>query len=173
MRPCLTKILPGRHVLHFHRSNVVRYYAEIDVKRGENTIEPKLEYFQMPSLSRRLVWGETPENRLRASEKFTYPVYDAENRKRTDTMEIELSIEIRKDAAQKDRHLFQYDWRIIRNQTVISQGRKSDTGTEEDSETRRFQQVLSSDPIHNFFISYYISSLSTEFTAGGEYKNLP
>ncbi len=106
----LTPIDPGRHVLHFDAGAVVRYYAEVDVERGENVLRPQYEYFELPGVkfSQSL---DGDELRIREfSKKIDYFTYVGGARVDHELLvDVELTSRALDDAAETVEHTIRWD----------------------------------------------------------------
>lgn len=93
MRNVVTDIRPGRHVLHWDFSTVLRYYSEIELSNGENHLEPIFKEFRLPdhTLSRNMT--EVQAYIETAQKQFTYQYYDSKNMIAEETLAMDMSIE--------------------------------------------------------------------------------
>ncbi|MFH1706747.1 MAG: hypothetical protein ABIF71_02375 [Planctomycetota bacterium] len=164
MRKCLTPVItPGRHVVHWDYSYVTRYIAEIDVAPGENFIEPKFQYLNLPSVSRHVSWSAEGPNHDEAQRTETYPVYTKDLTRTGNTVDMAITIDIAPDAANPEQVMFTYTWKLVLNGREISTGTLTETNPVANRETIRKQKVLYKDDYHYYALSYYIIGESTEF----------
>ena len=187
MRKVISKIPAGRHVLHWDRSYLVRYYADITVKRGENHIEPKFTYNCLPSLARHTSYFEEGENSegenskgenskgentVTASQSFTYFSYGEDNIRRENTADLQLSITIEKDIADENKLHFTYSWVIVVNGKELHRGDMKRENSMDNEETLRENTVVYQDDFLQFRVKYYIIRFSTELTVEGNFLKL-
>ncbi len=89
-RRLLVDLRPGRHVLHYDVAAPVRFYAQVDVARGENYLAPDFFESRLPTLYRYVASGDAPAEAVREG---TYVIFDAEGRRIDHTARIGLSVE--------------------------------------------------------------------------------
>ncbi len=168
MRNLLTGISPGKHVLHWDYSYMKRYYAEIDVERGENVIEPKFTDNCLPSLSRHISYSKD-ENTVETSSTFTYNVYGSGIESRLNTADLVISVAIEADQEDSENLIFTYDWHFSLNGEHLNSGPLTVTNRLSNDETVRRETVIYSDDYHYYSIRYYIIRNSTELEIGSGY----
>lgn len=172
MRSAISRIPAGRHVLHWEYSYLVRYYADIMVKRGENHIEPKFSYNCLPSLARHTSYSEEGENEETASRSYTYVSYDPDNTRQENTADLQLSITIEKDASEEKKLVFTYSWVIVVNGKEIHRSTMTRENVIDNDETLREETVVYQDDFLQFSVKYYIIRFSTELTVEGNFNKL-
>ena len=74
-RKLLVDMRPGTHVLHYDVADAVRYYAEIELERGENHVRADFAESRLPTLYRYRALGDEP---VEASREGTYFFYGSE-----------------------------------------------------------------------------------------------
>jgi class 3 adenylate cyclase len=90
-RRLLVDVSPGKHVLQYDVADPVRYYAEIDVQRGENHLDPQFTESRLPSLYRYVGLGDDPAE---ASREGDYVVYDRDNRRLEHHAAMSLAVRV-------------------------------------------------------------------------------
>lgn len=110
---------PGPHVIHYDVADAVRYYAALDVERGENRLEPEWRESRIPTISRRIELGD---ELLEASREGDFFVFDANNRRvdRSALLEITMDAAIADD--DPDELVVGMTWRITLDGAVVSDG---------------------------------------------------
>jgi class 3 adenylate cyclase len=168
LRPSLTKIAPGPHVVYYDVSNVVRYYADIDVKRGRNIIEPSFDYNQMPGLERSLSYAKGGDNVVEATETFKYRVYEGAVKTDAEAL-LHIVIRAKPDTSAPGKLFFDYDADVTLNGKEIARQHftADNTGTEQESRTVR--TTIYKDDYHYYSASYSVSGASTQFGVDGGY----
>jgi hypothetical protein len=167
MRKSLTKIPAGQHVLHYDVSGLVRYYAEISVKRGKNYIEPKFKYLGLPGLTKRLDMYDTNRDSVSGTKTCDYFIYDKNNVRHDRQAVINISVHAVKDTADTNKVDFLFKWNVTMDGKEISSGSTTDSNLITNEETkRRAETVLYEDDFHYMFYRYYMSRASAEFSIG-------
>lgn len=170
MRNALTRIPPGRHVLHYDVSYLVRYYAEIMVKRGENYIEAKFTYNGLPALCRRVTFSKDGKNRVEASKTEKYIVYNKKNNKKHEaTVDLNLSIEVKPDPLDEEKLVFTYTWKIVLDGKEINRDSITRTQVPSNPDTVREEIILHEDDYHYYSARFYISRYSSQLEIGAGY----
>jgi len=171
----LTAIVPGNHVMHYDRSVSSRYYFEFESKQGINYIEPNFKDHQLPALSRHLTWSEDKnKNHLEAQREVVYFTYDGNNRKLENTARIWLSQTISKKSPEGEPLTFTFEWKVERNDTVISKDKIVEIHSSKIRKTLRKKLIIYTDTYHFFMVKYYIirNSCDLEVRAGfSKYKD--
>ncbi len=108
-RRVLTEVGPGPHVLHYDVADAVRYYALIDLERGENHLRPEWEESRLPSLYRYRTLGDEP---VSATREGTYFVYDTDAERIDHTAEVSLSVDVA-PSVEPGVADASFSWRIV------------------------------------------------------------
>ncbi|MFP4384183.1 MAG: adenylate/guanylate cyclase domain-containing protein [Spirochaetia bacterium] len=121
LRASVTAIPPGEHVLHYDVSPLVRYYSRVEIKRGENIIEPYYDYYQLPGLEVRMELDGREEAVVNESKTVDYFTYDG--KKRIDRkVRFEIEIRSRMDPENKNSIIHTADWITVVDGQEIGSG---------------------------------------------------
>ena len=83
-----------------------------------------------------------------------------------------MSLKAELDPADSKRVKFTCNYTVLLNGTAVSQGTVEDRNLLEDSESHSVpEKVLWSDDFHYYYVSYYMSGGSAEFTVGSAFKD--
>jgi hypothetical protein len=173
LRPAVTGLAKGPHVVYYDVSNVVRYYAPIEIKRGRNVVETYFTYDQMPGISRSLLYEKNGKNLEEGSETSKYTVYDGLNKKEVEAV-ISVAIKARRDEADKKKVLFDYDVTLTLDGKEAARKHFTADNAGTQAEARSVTQTIYEDAFHYYYAKYYISGDSTQFDVSGsfiEYKD--
>lgn len=175
IRPLLTPLKAGHHLLSVDSSQIVRFFAPLDIKPGKNLIQVQFERDELPGISRRIEYAKDGENALKENTEQEYKSYDAQMVAKDNKANIQLALKAEPDPADDKRVKFTCDWTVLLNGSAISNGTITDTNLLADNEVRRVpQKILWSDDFHFYYLSYYMSGNSAEFTLEAnfaDYKN--
>jgi hypothetical protein len=106
-RRVLVDVSPGPHVLHYDVADAVRYYAEVEVVRGENYLTPDFVESRIPTLYR---YASVGDSAAQASREAAYVVYDLEGRSTEHQARIALSVAVTTDPARPDTAVSELTW---------------------------------------------------------------
>ena len=95
-RKLLVDMRPGTHVLHYDVADAVRYYAEIELERGENHVRPEFAESRLPTLYRFLALGDEP---VVGNREGTYFFYGSEGERLERAATLAISVDV-SDAPQ-------------------------------------------------------------------------
>ncbi|MFH1230544.1 MAG: adenylate/guanylate cyclase domain-containing protein [Planctomycetota bacterium] len=169
LRDSLTKIPVGDHIIYYDVSYVTRYYAEINIKRGKNIIEPRFKYNGMPGFSRYLTYTKDGKNRIEESAQQKYLIYDKNNKKREVTVDMHMVIEVRPDDKTTGKYIFDYYWGVTLDGKQISQKHVTDDNTGAGNESKYVKSIIHEDNYHYYYANYRISEATTELSIGAAY----
>jgi class 3 adenylate cyclase len=116
-RLLLADVRPGRHVLHYGVADAVRYYAELDVQRGENRIRPRWMESRIPTLMRRIELGDEP---VRATREGSFFVYGADAQRIDHDVVLEIALETASGDADADELVARLSWRLVLDGVVVA-----------------------------------------------------
>jgi len=108
-RRLLVDVSPGRHVLHYDVADPVRFYAELEVARGENYLAPDFFESRLPTLYRYLGLGDEA---VAASREERYVVYDAAGERIEHDARIALSVAVNPAAADPNTAVSELSWSL-------------------------------------------------------------
>lgn len=118
-RQVMLELRPGPHVVHYDVADAVRYYAELDVQRGENRIRPAWEESRIPTISRRIELGDTP---VEATREGTFFVYGRDNTRLQRHALLEISMDATQAESDPDELVVSMTWRVTLDGEVVSAG---------------------------------------------------
>jgi class 3 adenylate cyclase len=167
-RKSLLKIQPGKHLLQYDSHWQRKYYMEIEVKRGKNYIKPQFIENFLPSLSRRLEYSKENKS-LQAEEVFSYLLYDQNNRRSDHKAKIVLALKAAEDPQTKDQLNITYDWQVVLDGQVISQGQLQMRNQRSNPEAQSKIKVIYEDPFHYYYLKYYMQGNAAEAEIGAAY----
>lgn len=160
---------PGKHILHYDVNYITRYYAPIEIKRGENFIQPQFEESRLPNISLRI---EMPKNQANWSDKktqsFTY--FEYKNGERIDhTTNIVISIDGQRDdteqtVIQNIHWVITLDGKEITNKSIKVE---APYGTQ-DLTRAQPEEADYADDFHKFRHHYYGNYMFIDFTVTGD-----
>ncbi|HYD17839.1 MAG TPA: adenylate/guanylate cyclase domain-containing protein [Patescibacteria group bacterium] len=175
IRPLLTPLKTGHYMLFADRSQIVRFFAPFDVKPGKNLLEMKFDRVELPGMSRRVMFSPDEPAVVRDSQDTTYISYDADMKPHENKAHIDLEVKVEPDPADAKRLKFTCSWAVILNGKEITRDSVTDYNRADDPETHRPPwKTLWSDDFHFYYLSYYMSGNSAEFTLEAnfaDYKN--
>jgi hypothetical protein len=126
MRKVITPIPVGRHHLHYEVSAYVRYYADIEIKPGDNYLRPTFHYSSPPGLSRNLAWEEGQDNAYTFTQSEEYLTYDAAGNAVKNLGEVTLNIKLSRDPKNRQALVARFAWQISNHGRPLCQGSLED-----------------------------------------------
>jgi len=114
-RLLLADVGPGPHVLQYDVADAFRFYAELDVVRGENRIRPAWVESRIPTISRRIELGDEP---VRATREGPFFVFGPDNERVDHDVVLDISLEAVQAAA--DELVATMTWRITLDGAVVA-----------------------------------------------------
>jgi class 3 adenylate cyclase len=172
VRPVLTPLKAGHHLLWADSSQIVRFFAPFDVTAGKNLLEIKFERVELPSMERRIEYEEGAPNSLQESDDATYTSYDAQMNPHENTSHIEMSLKAEPDPEDAKKIKFTCAWTIVLNGKEIAKDSLTDRNLKDDGEGRKVApRVLWSDDFHFYYVSYYMSGSTIDVTIEANFAN--
>ncbi len=169
LRASLTQITPGRHIIYYDVSYMVRYYAAMDVKRGRNIIEPVFNYNELPELSRSLMFEKGAANRSEASETGKYLIYEKGKSKKDAEARIHFVIQAKRDPADREKIIFDYDVDVALNGREVARKHITAGNAAADTDGKTVSLTIYKDDYHYYYASYCVSGTSTQLDVGSGY----
>lgn len=167
IRPVLTPLKSGKHMLFADRSQIVRFFAPFEVKPGKNLLEIKFEREELPGMWRRVEF-DTEKNvpvTQKFSEDYEYTSYDADRKPKENKAHIDLDLTAERDPENDKRVKFTASWTVILNGQQLSKSSLTDYNMLDNPEVNRVApRILWSDDFHYFYLGYYMSGYAAEFT---------
>jgi len=168
IRSPLEPIKPGLHILQYDINAMSRYYAEIEVKRGANSLDPVFQNSYIPQSGNRLELGEKRRGEREELDKDTYFTY--QNKERKD-YEVTLWSQIKAEPKGEEGTIYNVHYKVIQNGTEIASGVETFTWEAKDDSVTRFDYIqIWSDDIHNFGIRGYYGPNYMDVTLGGQFN---
>ncbi|MDD1616279.1 MAG: hypothetical protein CG439_1417 [Methylococcaceae bacterium NSP1-2] len=154
-RQVLTNFKHGNHIVHYEVTHSERYYADITVDYGVNSIELKFKDLRLPSL-KKFVSALAKESSLSAKENFNYQLYGYNGEKIPVTGEISLQITSYPDDKDSDLIHDQYAGSLKINDKVYPIAQQAFTHKRSDPAAQRIEPVLIyQDDYHAYYYKYY------------------
>jgi class 3 adenylate cyclase len=154
-RQVLTNIKHGNHIVHYEVTHSDRYYADLAVDYGVNSIELNFKELRLPSL-KKFVSALAKENKLSTTESFNYQLYGYDGEKIPMTGEISLQITSYPDDKDSDLIHDQYAGSLKINDKVYPIAQQAFTHKRSDPEAQRIEPVLVyQDNYHAYYYKYY------------------
>ena len=148
-RRLLLDVAPGEHVLHYDVADPVRFYAELDVERGENHVSPAFVESRLPTLYRYIGLGDEP---VEAARGGSYLVYDTENQRVDHTVEMALSIELTSDPDDPGAAASTLSWSLDVDGTSVADEARTYSNPIEAGEPTVEEIELYADEYHRYWV---------------------
>jgi hypothetical protein len=174
IRPALTPLKAGHHLLWSDSSQIVRFFAPFDVQSGKNLLEIKFERVELPSMERRVEYSkdDPSENEVHESNDETYTSYDKDMTPHENTAHIDMALKAEPDPEDAKKVKFTCTYAVTLNGNVITQGTVTDRNMMEDGDSHSVpQKVLWSDAFHYYALSYYMAGTAGDFTLEANYAD--
>lgn len=169
-RRVLTDIKRGKHIVHYAVTDSDRYYAELDVNRGINTVELRFKELRLPSLLTR-VSSLAKENKLADQQAFNYVLYNNNGEKIPFAVELNLQLSSYVNSKQADLIDNAYSGSLKINDKVYVIAPQQFTHTLADTEAKRIDPVLVyQDDYHAYYYKYYAYKTTFEVDFYGVFK---
>lgn len=165
VRNALVPLEEGKHLLTVDISYIVRAFAPFEVKSGKNVVELRFERVQLPGVTRRVSLSEGEEHTAKETSDTTFASFGKDMKRQENTSRIVMELKAEPDPSDDKKAKFTCDWTVMLNGKAISQGTHTDTNRIDDTETRKPPaKILWSDDFHYYYLSYYMSGSTAEFT---------
>jgi class 3 adenylate cyclase len=148
-RRLLLEVGPGTHVLHYDVAPPVRYYAEIDVVRGDNYLRADFFESRLPSLYRYIGLGE---ERVEASREGDYVIYDRDHRRVEHHAAISLAVEVSPGEDEPGTALSRLSWSVTLDGATLAEDTRSYTHPVEATEASVEEIEVFSDDYHRYWV---------------------
>jgi class 3 adenylate cyclase len=170
-RKALIKISKGRHVLHYDINYRVKYFAEIDVKRGKNHIRAKFKECGLPSIGRHfsLNKGNSFQNEKKAERSYDYMFYDKQGKKQEHKADLSIVVKGARDPENAEQLRFVLSWKIILDEQVISEDEKIILQDPKKKERQDGTFILYKDDTHYYYAKFYILRTSANLDIDGAF----
>lgn len=123
-RKVLNKIKSGNYLIFYDVSRIVRFYAPLKVKRGKNHIKPDFKEYRLPSVHRMISLNKNNnfKDKVIATRTAEYTLFDKENKKILNSVEIEISVS--GEEVKSEKYEFTAEWNLSLNGKNICFGTK-------------------------------------------------
>lgn len=147
-RRLLLEVSPGRHVLHYDVADPVRYYAEIEVKRGENHLSPEFTESRLPSLYRYVGLGDEP---VAASREGDYVVYDRDNQRIEHHAAISIGVQVTPAAGDPGTAVSSLSWSMTLDGAEVANETRSYSHPVDAVDDSVEEAEIYSDDVHRYW----------------------
>ncbi len=169
LKKSVNDISPGRHVLHYIVSPIVRYYAEFEVKPGKNVVKIAFRQSYLPSLDIYYAHGDSP-NPATSHAENSYFLYDRKTLARVD---FDGKIDASVSSTQGDDGLTRFDieYAVTLNGKEVARDRLTVT-SETASQERVYQKelVLVDSLDHRYVLKTSTWGPSVQLSVGAEFE---
>lgn len=170
LKKSVNDIPPGRHILHYIVSPIVRYYAEFEVKPGKNVVKISFRQSYLPSLDIYYAHGDSP-NPATSHAEGSYFLYD---RKSLAQVDFDGKIDASVSSTQGDDGLTRFDieYAVILNGKEVARDRLTVT-SETASQERVYQKelVLVDSLDHRYVLETSTWGPSMQLSVGAEFND--
>ncbi|HVZ79202.1 MAG TPA: adenylate/guanylate cyclase domain-containing protein [bacterium] len=178
LRRCLTKIGPGRHLIHYDVSYITRYYSPITVAWGTNILKPHFEYFGMPGLEAQMGFEPKGKNERTFTNSTDYATYDDTLERHDHRAILTLSLKAASGdgapaaAGVKPHRTLDWtlEWTVAVDSAVVSSDKlmvEHDPAAAEPTEGKR---ELWGDARHKYVLSYRLSDTYAQAGIQAQYS---
>lgn len=169
MKELLTNVSRGRHILHYDVNYITRYYAEIDVKSGDNYINPRWQLSRLPNFNVRMNMGDKTQHSLNEQKQFEYFEYNAEGKRVDHIADIDIRINSQKDEVQQAYvHQVHYTITLDGKQVVDKTLQVLNAFDVKENARGKSTEPVYKDNFHKFNHRYYASVDDLDFTVTGD-----
>lgn len=159
----------GKHILHFDTSAYSRHFAEIEIKSGDNFIEPEYTRVNLPSVNVRV---SPKDNSYTQVVSEQYSLYDANGNKIP--MNANLQLETLSSYLEDQTVQHQIKYKIIMNGQLVHEGEIIDTKDPKNISMKRQKAIkVWEDDYQQFEIRYYLTREYADITLEGVFKTYP
>ncbi|MDA1104836.1 MAG: adenylate/guanylate cyclase domain-containing protein [Gemmatimonadetes bacterium] len=147
-RRVLLDVGPGRHVLHYDVADAVRYYAELDLERGENHVRVDFEESRLPTTYRYRALGDEPIEGTRQESYFFYD-RDGERVEHTTALFIRVAVEPSTEVGSMNAL---FSWRVDIDGVAVAEGSRNETRSVAAMDQLRDEFEVWSDEHHRYSV---------------------
>ncbi len=172
IRPVLTPLKKGHYLINVDSSQIVRFFAPLDIKPGKNLLQVKFQRDELPGMTRRIEYSKEGPNTLTESTDETYTTYDAQGQPQEKKAHIDMALKAELDSQNDQKVKFTCTYTVLVDGRAVAQGTVNDENMMDNSDpARKPQQILWSDDFHFYYLSYYMSSYAAEFNIEANYAD--
>ena len=171
LKKSITDIAPGKHVVHYVVSYMVRYYAEFTVKPGKNVIPIKFKESYLPGVDINYNVSSGGATAPSLTEEETYFLYDRKTRNRVDyTGKISADVSGQKTANGMVEFTVHYAVSI--NGKPVAEKTFTVTGDPKATEwTHVPEEVIYAEGDHYYFLRYEHVGETIQVSVGASFKD--
>jgi class 3 adenylate cyclase len=165
----LSKLKPGRHLLNTTDHYLSRYFSILEIKNGENLIEPQFIGSRMPTLNLRTSFEEGEDTHFDTKKEEDSFIYFNEA---LEQVNVDSVLRLDTSAERTEENMIQWtiDWSAQVNDQVIS-GQETWSHPADQSETTRKERfTLWAGPFFDFEIRWYSSRETIDISLEGSWK---
>jgi class 3 adenylate cyclase len=168
-RKSLIDIPKGHHVLHFDVSAATRYYAEVDVERGKNFLEPVFNAVRLPSFNHRqgIEEGNNQSSNKTKSYEYYYFV-DGVKIEYKSSIDLDLNSQLVEENANSIEHEISITIKI--NGTIFTKNITDVYDINEKNSKRIEDGIIFEDDFHKYVVSYYLTSTVVDISVRSYFK---
>ncbi len=166
----LVPIQPGRHIVHFVVSDLVRYFHEFEVSAGENFLPVQFTRSELPSAQVNLFLQEEMRVQDTRTSKQDYFYYKEKTLEKVSlTGQVTLTVSGEKITADTTRFTIEYSLNLngteISRDSLIVDSPMNSTGS-----TRSEPVLIYEDPYHDYRIRYLYRNDSIQVNIDSSFK---
>ncbi len=171
LKKSVNDIEPGKHIVHYIVSYMVRYYAAFDVKPGKNVIQVAFKESTLPSVDIHYNLNADGTAKKSREREGSYFLYDRNTKQRVDYKGfIRAEVEGRKNEAGKP--VFAISYAVALNGKERANKEITVTSEPNTAEwTRVPEEILFSEGDHYYFISYEYVNETIQVSVGAAFKD--
>ena len=171
LKKSVNDIAPGRHIIHYVVSYMVRYYAVFDVKPGKNVVQIAFKGSYLPSADIHYNLNADNAERKTREQKGLYVLYDRKTKQ-----PIEYAARIRADVEGKKGEdgmvTFAVSYAVTLNDKEIAKDGFTVTSDPANAEwTRVPEKVIYSEGDHYYFVRYEHVGETIQVSVGSAFKD--
>ncbi len=167
LRRSRTPIPVGRHLLHRDVSYVTRYYAPIEVKRGENVIAPQFAYHGMPGFEHQVYFPDLKGKDASFHDAEEYAAYAPDGARLKRKVEAATAVAARRDGPGRLR--WTVSWVLTLDGREAARESREWSRASGDAEDARWSKVVWQDERHYWTFAYRLSGESCFASAQAAY----
>ena len=142
-----------KHLLFYDASKVSRYWAVIDVKRGENIIKPRFNRIHLPGMQVNASYRREKNRQVSREQEYSFTIPGDDFEPKTHKAVIKIDAQV--DKIEIDElAVFTIDWFCSLNGEKIGEGQIIDKNAVTNRRVQKDPVVLYADDFHYYFISY-------------------
>lgn len=171
LKKSINDIMPGKHIIHYVVSYMVRYYAEFTVKPGKNVVQINFKESYLPNVDINYnlsSGGATPDS---LSDEEKYFLYDHKTKNRIDYVgKVSANVKGKKNA---DGNLeFTVTYAVTLNGKNVAEKTFTVTGDAKSTEwSNAPEEVIYAEGDHYYFLRYEYVGETIQVSVGGSFKD--